>query len=72
MEVGTLSQPPQRKAVPRSSFMQAATTIVLSCIPEGLRIIGNILGHMEKLRYSYHHVTINFKLVQYLLQTNFQ
>jgi hypothetical protein len=60
MEVGTSSQPPQRKGkqvVPRSPCRQATTTIVLPCILEGVRITGNMLGHMEKLRYSYHDVT---------------
>jgi hypothetical protein len=60
MEAGTSSQPPQWKgkhAVPRSPRKQTATTIFLSHIPEGVRIAGNMLGHVEKLRYSDHDVT---------------
>jgi hypothetical protein len=60
MEAGTSSQPPQwkgKQAVPRSPRRQATTTIVLPCIPEGVRIAGNMLGHVEKLRYSDHDVT---------------
>jgi hypothetical protein len=55
MEARTSSQPPQWKVkqlVPRSPCKQGATTIVLSCIPEGVNIAGNMLGHVEKLRYS--------------------
>jgi hypothetical protein len=60
MEAGTLSQPPQWKGkqpVARSPRRQAATTIVLPCILEGVRIMANLLGCMEKLWYSDHDVT---------------
>jgi hypothetical protein len=68
MEAGTLSQPPQRKGkqpVPRSLRKQATTTIVLSRIPDGVRITGNMLGHMEKLWYSYHDVTDTNKFPEF-------
>jgi hypothetical protein len=59
MEVGTSSQPPQwkgKQAVPRSPCRKATTTIILPRILEGVRIVGNMLGHVEKLRYSDHDV----------------
>jgi hypothetical protein len=55
MEARTSSQPPQWKGkqpVPRSPRKHAATTTILPCILEGVCIIGNMLGHVEKLRYS--------------------
>jgi hypothetical protein len=34
----------------------AATTIVFPHILEGVHVVGNLLGHVEKLWYSYHDV----------------
>jgi len=68
MEAGTSSQPPQRKgkqAVPRSPHKQATTAIILQCIPEGVCIAGNMLGCMEKLRYSYHDLMNMDKFLEF-------
>jgi hypothetical protein len=51
MEVGTSSYPPQRKGkqqVPRLPCKQAVASIVLPHILEGVRIAGNMLGHVDK------------------------
>jgi hypothetical protein len=40
----------------RSPCRQAATTIVLPCIPEGVQAMPNLLGCVERLRYSDHDV----------------
>jgi hypothetical protein len=55
MEGGTSSQPPQRKGkqpIARSRRKQAATTIVLPHILEGVHTTPNVLGCVEKLQYS--------------------
>ena len=60
MEVGTSIQPPQRKGnhpVEISPCRKVVTTIVLPCILEGVRVVANLLGHVEKLWYSDHDVT---------------
>jgi hypothetical protein len=59
MEVGTSSQPPTKKdkqQVPRSPRKKPVTSIVLSRIPEGLWVKSDLLGYVEKLKYSNHDV----------------
>jgi hypothetical protein len=51
MEAGTSSQPPHQKGkkpIARSPCMQDEATILLLCIPEGVRITTNLLGCLEK------------------------
>jgi hypothetical protein len=59
MEARTSSQPPQRKGkkpIARSPCRHTATTIVLLRIPEGVQATTNLLGCVEKIRYSDHDV----------------
>jgi hypothetical protein len=71
MEVGISSQPPQQKGkqpIARSSRRQATTTIVLSCIPEGLHTMPNLLGCVEKLCYLDHDVADMDKFLEFAIQ----
>jgi hypothetical protein len=53
-------QPPPSKRdkqqVPRSPHKQPVTKIILPCIPDGIRVESDLLGHIDKLKYSYHDV----------------
>jgi hypothetical protein len=52
MEVRTSSQPPEwkdKQLVVRSPRRKAVTMIVLPCIPEGVHVAANLLGHVEKI-----------------------
>jgi hypothetical protein len=46
-----------KETVPRSPHKKPITTIALPRIPEGVRVPTNLLGYVEKLRYSNHDVT---------------
>jgi hypothetical protein len=75
MEVGSSSQPPPRKdkkMVPRSPCKQTAAKIVLLCIPEGVHVLANLLGYVEKLRYSYHYVMNTDKFLEFAKQVYLQ
>jgi hypothetical protein len=55
--IGTLSEPPRKKGkqqVPRSPHKQPVPTLVLSHIPNGVRVEEGFLGHIDKFKYSYH------------------
>jgi hypothetical protein len=52
--------------VPRSPCKQPTATIIFPCIPEGVRIKANLLGHVEKLRYSDHDVTDTNKFLEFI------
>jgi hypothetical protein len=71
MEAGTSSQPPQRKGkqpIARSLRRQAATTVVLLRIPEGEQAMPDLLGCVEKLRYSDHDVVDMDKFPEFARQ----
>jgi hypothetical protein len=75
MEVGTSSQPLEKKGkheAPMSLCKQDTTVIVLLCILEGVHIIENMLGHVEKLWYSYHDVTDTEKFPEFTKQVYLQ
>jgi hypothetical protein len=71
MEAGTSSQPPHRngkETVPRSPCKKPTTKIVLPRIPEGVHVPKNLLGYVEKLRYSDHNVTDTDTLLEFAKQ----
>ena len=71
MEVGTLSQPPPHKdkhTIPRSPCKQTTTTIVFPRIPEGVRVKEDLLGYVEKLKYSHHDVMDTDKFSEFVKQ----
>jgi hypothetical protein len=56
---GTLSQPLQQEEqiqIPRSPRKKLTAEIVLPCIPEGVQVDPQLLGHVGKLKYSDHDV----------------
>jgi hypothetical protein len=59
----------QKNPVAISPRRQDAATIVLPCIMEGVCIAGNLLGHMEKVRYLYHNVTDTNKFLEFSRKT---
>jgi hypothetical protein len=55
MVAGTLTQPLPKKnkqQVPRSPRKQPDASIVLPCIPDGVQVKPDLLGQIEKLKYS--------------------
>jgi hypothetical protein len=60
MEVGTSIHPPPKKdkqQVRRSPCKQPVAAIIFPRIPEGVRVKLDLLGYVEKLKYSDHDVT---------------
>jgi hypothetical protein len=43
-----------KHTVPRSLRKQPDVTIILSCIPEGVQVKVDLLGYVEKIKYSNH------------------
>jgi hypothetical protein len=65
MEAGTLSQPLEKKdkqQVPRSPHKKPITSIILLRIPDGVWVKSDLLGFVERIKYSEHNVmdTENF------------
>jgi hypothetical protein len=68
MAVGTSSQPPLKKdkqQVPRSPRKQPITTLVFPRIPDGVQVKPDLLGHIEKLKYSDHDVADTDKFPEF-------
>jgi hypothetical protein len=58
--VGTSNQPPQQEdkvQIPSSPRKKPAAEIVLPRIPAGVQVGPELLGHIGKLKYSYHDVS---------------
>jgi hypothetical protein len=51
--------------VPRSPRRQPAAAIVFPHIPEWVRVLENLLGYVEKLRYSDHDVMDTDKIPEF-------
>jgi hypothetical protein len=58
--------------VPRSPHRQPVAAIVFPRIPEGVHVPANLLGHVEKLRYSDHDVTGTDKFPEFAKQVYLQ
>jgi hypothetical protein len=59
MATETSSQPLLKKdkqQVPRSPRKQPISALILSCIPDGIQVKLDLLGHIEKHKYSDHDV----------------
>jgi hypothetical protein len=54
-----------KEVVEISPRRKASTTIVLPHILEGVHVTSNLLGHVEKLRYSDHDVTDTNKFLDF-------
>jgi hypothetical protein len=68
MEAGTSSQPLPKKdkqQVPRSPRKQPVVALVFPRIPDGVRVKSDLLGHVEKLKYSDHDVTDTEKFPEF-------
>jgi hypothetical protein len=64
----TSIQPPPKKdkqQVPRSPCKQLVPALVLPCIPYGVQVESGFLGHINKLKYSYHDVADADKFTEF-------
>jgi hypothetical protein len=74
-EVGTSSQPIHKKdqhPIPRSPRKQPVTTIVFLQRPEGVQVKSDLLGYVEKLKYSDHDVTDTGKFPEFMKRVYLQ
>jgi hypothetical protein len=65
--VGILSQPPQSRdkiQIPSSPRKKPAVEILLPCIPAGVHVGPELLGHVGKLKYSDHDVANEAKFLE--------